>query len=82
LRDGSINLIPKHNGNLLGFYNQKYTERTTAEVDGALTEAIKADKLRVLRSAAAEDKDAYVVTRVTADMGLRTMGDLAKIVPF
>jgi len=45
LRDGSINLIPKYNGNLLGFYNQKYTERTTAEVDGALTEAIKADKL-------------------------------------
>lgn len=83
LRDGSINLIPEYNGNLLAFYDEKYSERTTAEVDGALTEAVKGDKLRVLKSAAAEDKDAYVVTRKTADeKGLKTIGDLAKIVPF
>ncbi len=82
LRDGSINVIPEYNGNLLGFYNKNFTERTTAEVDGALAEAVKADKLRVLKSAAAEDKDAYVVTRPTADKGLKTIGDLSKIVPF
>ena len=63
LRDGSINLIPEYNGNLLAYYDQEYTERTTEEVDGALADAVKADKLRVLKSAAAEDKDAYVVTR-------------------
>ena len=83
LRDGSINLIPEYNGNLLAFYDEKYTERTTDEVDGALDEAVKADKLRVLDSAAAEDKDAYVVTRKTAtDNGLKQIGDLGKITPF
>ena len=83
LRDGSINLIPEYNGNLLAFYNEKYTERTTEEVDGALDEAVKVDKLRVLDSAAAEDKDAYVVTKKTAtDKGLTQIGDLAKITPF
>ena len=51
-------MIPEYNGNLLAFYDKDYTERTTEEVDGALVEAVKADKLRVLKSAAAEDKDA------------------------
>ena len=83
LRDGSINLIPEYNGNLLAFYDEKYTERTTAEVDAAVAEKVKADKLRVLKSAPAEDKDAYVVTRKTAtDNGLTSIGDLSKIVPF
>ena len=83
LRDGSINLIPEYNGNLLAFYNPEYTERTTEEVDAALDDAVAADDLRVLDSAAAEDKDAYVVTRRTAeDNGLTSIGDLAKITPF
>ena len=83
LRDGSINLIPEYNGNLLAFYNEKYTERTTDEVDGTLDAAVKADKLRVLDSAAAEDKDAYVVTRKTAtDKGVTQIGDLGKLAPF
>jgi osmoprotectant transport system substrate-binding protein len=83
LQDGSINLIPEYNGNLLAFYNPDYTERTTAEVDGALADAVAADKLRVLDSAPAEDKDAYVVTRATADAnGLTSIGDLTKIEPF
>ena len=52
-------------------------------MDEALVDAVAADKLRVLKSAAAEDKDAYVVTRKTAtDNGLTAIGDLAKIVPF
>ncbi|RYI99893.1 MAG: glycine/betaine ABC transporter, partial [Actinomycetales bacterium] len=83
LRDGSINLIPEYNGNLLAYYNEKYTERTTEEVDGALGDAVAKDKLRVLDSAEAEDKDAYVVTRKTAEAeGLKTIGDLSKLVPF
>ena len=83
LRDGSINLIPEYNGNLLAFYNPQYTERTTKDVDAALTDAVAADELRVLDSAPAEDKDAYVVTRKTAeDNGLTSIGDLSKIVPF
>lgn len=83
LRDGSINLIPEYNGNLLAFYNPEYKERTTADVDKALVTAVAADKLRVLNSATAEDKDAYVVTKKTAtDNGLTSIGDLSKIVPF
>ena len=83
LRDGSINVIPEYNGNLLAFYDEKYTQRTTADVDAALTDKVAADKLRVLKSSAAEDKDAYVVTRKTAtDKGLTSVGDLSKLVPF
>jgi osmoprotectant transport system substrate-binding protein len=83
LQDGSINLIPEYNGNLLAFYDTEYTERTTEEVDGALTEAVSADNLRVLESAEAEDKDAYVVTRSTAEENdLTSIGDLSALEPF
>ena len=82
LQDGSINLIPEYNGNLLAYYDPEYAERTTEEVDGALTDAVAKDKLAVLDSAEAEDKDAYVVTRATADKGVATIGDLSKIEPF
>ncbi len=82
LQDGSINLIPEYNGNLLAYYDPEYAERTTEEVDGALTDAVAKDKLVVLDSAEAEDKDAYVVTRATADKGVATIGDLSKIEPF
>ncbi|MEJ7774641.1 MAG: ABC transporter substrate-binding protein [Nocardioidaceae bacterium] len=83
LQDGSINLIPEYNGNLLAYYDEEYTERTTEEVDGALTDAVAADDLLVLDSAEAEDKDAYVVTRETAEANdLTAIGDLAAIVPF
>lgn len=83
LQDGSINLIPEYNGNLLAYYNEKYTERTTEDVDAALVDAVAKDKLKVLDSAAAEDKDAYVVTKKTADdKGLTSIGDLSKLVPF
>jgi osmoprotectant transport system substrate-binding protein len=83
LQDGSINLIPEYNGNLLAYYDEKYTERTTEDVDAALVDAVAKDKLKVLDSAAAEDKDAYVVTKKTADSkGLASIGDLSKLVPF
>jgi osmoprotectant transport system substrate-binding protein len=83
LQDGSINLIPEYNGNLLAYYNPDYTERTTEEVDGALGDAVAKDELRVLDSAEAEDKDAYVVTSETAEANdLESIGDLSALVPF
>ncbi len=83
LQDGSINLIPEYNGNLLAYYDPEYTERTTEEVDAALVDAVAADDLQVLDSAEAEDKDAYVVTRETAEANdLTSIGDLANLVPF
>lgn len=83
LQDGSINLIPEYNGNLLAYYDEEYTERTTEDVDASLVDAVAKDKLKVLDSAEAEDKDAYVVTSDTAESeGLTTIGDLSKLVPF
>ena len=83
LQDGSINVMPEYNGNLLAHYNTEYAERTTEDVDAALVDAVAADDLQILDSAAAEDKDAYVVTRETAEAnGLTSIGDLTKIVPF
>lgn len=83
LQDGSINLIPEYNGNLLAYYDTEYTERTTEEVDAALVEAVAADGLRILDSAEAEDKDAYVVTRETAEANdLVEIGDLSALEPF
>jgi osmoprotectant transport system substrate-binding protein len=87
LQDGSINLIPEYNGNLLAYYNPEFTERTTEEVDAALVDVLAentADNpLVVLESAAAEDKDAYVVTRETAEANdLVSIGDLSALEPF
>lgn len=83
LQDGSINLIPEYNGNLLAYYDTEYEERTTEDVDAALVEAVAADGLQVLASAEAEDKDAYVVTRETAEANdLTEIGDLTAIEPF
>ncbi len=83
LQDGSIDLIPEYNGNLLAYYNPEYTERSTEEVDGALGDAVAVDNLVVLDSAEAEDKDAYVVTRATAEANsLTSIGDLSALEPF
>ena len=83
LQDGSINLIPEYNGNLLAYYDPEYTERTTEEVDGALGDAIAADELVALESAEAEDKDAYVVTSETAEANdLTEIGDLEALGDF
>ncbi|BDZ41981.1 glycine/betaine ABC transporter permease [Paraoerskovia sediminicola] len=83
LQDGSINLMPEYNGNLLAYYDTEYEERTTEDVDAALVDAVAADDLQVLDSAEAEDKDAYVVTQETADEnGLTAIGDLSALVPF
>ena len=83
LQDGSINVIPEYNGNLLAYYDTEYTERTTEDIDAALVDAVAADDLQVLDSAPGEDKDAYVVTAETAEANdLTEIGDLSNIVPF
>lgn len=82
LEDGSIDLIPEYNGNLLFFYDEASEARSTEEVDAALAELVP-DGFQVLASSPAEDKDAYVVTRATADeFGLETIADLSRLEPF
>jgi osmoprotectant transport system substrate-binding protein len=82
LEDGSIDLMPEYNGNLLFFYDTESEARSTAEVDAELATKTPAG-FQVLDSSPAQDKDAYVVTQAMADeFGLVTIGDLSKIEPF
>ena len=82
LEDGSIDLMPEYNGNLLFFYDTENEARSTEEVDAALAEIVP-DGFQVLDSSPAQDKDAYVVTRTKADeFGLVEIGDLSALEPF
>jgi len=76
LKDGSIDLIPEYTGVLLQFVNKEAPEVESEEVYTALKAALP-DNLIVLDKASAEDKDAIVVTRETADKwSLTTIDDL------
>ncbi|MBC9937303.1 MULTISPECIES: ABC transporter substrate-binding protein [unclassified Leucobacter] len=82
LEDGSIDLIPEYNGNLLFHYDAENAARTTEDVDAALADAVP-EGFQVLDSSPAEDKDAYVVTRETAEKSkLVEIGDLSALEPF
>jgi osmoprotectant transport system substrate-binding protein len=77
LEDGSIDLIPEYTGVLLQFRNKEAKETEAEEVYTALQEVLP-DNLIVLDKAEAEDKDAVVVTKETADKwSLTTIEDLA-----
>jgi osmoprotectant transport system substrate-binding protein len=76
LKDGSIDLIPEYTGVLLQFNNKQATETAPDEVYAALQKALP-DNLTVLEMADAEDKDAVVVTKETADKwSLKSIEDL------
>jgi glycine betaine/choline ABC-type transport system substrate-binding protein len=78
LQDGSIDLIPEYSGVLLQYFDPEATEVSSEEVYAALPEALP-DGLTVLEQSAAEDKDAIVVTRETAEeYGLTSIADLAQ----
>lgn len=77
LKDGSIDLLPEYNGALLQYLDKTATVANSAEVDAALTKALPAS-LIVLDQSAAEDRDAIVVTKDTADKyHLQSIADLA-----
>lgn len=79
LVDGSIDLIPDYNGNLLRYVDKNATAVSAVEVARALPEQLPAG-LRVLNASKAEDKDSIVVTEETAKKyNLRTLADLGKI---
>lgn len=82
LEDGSVDLMPEYNGNLVFYYDEANEARSTEEVDAALEELVP-DGFQVLDSSPAEDKDAYVVTQEKADeFGLESIADLTKLGPF
>ncbi|MFC9893924.1 ABC transporter substrate-binding protein [Nocardia sp. NPDC127579] len=77
LRGCSISVIPEYTGNLLQYLDKTATAATTAEVNQALASALGAD-LAIAAPAPAEDSDAVVVTKATAEKwNLTTIADLA-----
>lgn len=77
LQDGSIDLIPEYSGVLLQYFDPKATAVSSEDVFGALPSVLP-DTLKVLDQSEAEDKDAIVVTKETADKyHLKSIEDLA-----
>ncbi|WP_052090968.1 glycine betaine ABC transporter substrate-binding protein [Modestobacter caceresii] len=78
LQDGSIDLIPEYTGVLLEYFDEEATAVSSEDVYAALPEALP-ENLTVLEQSEAEDKDAIVVTRETAEeYGLTSIADLAE----
>jgi osmoprotectant transport system substrate-binding protein len=76
LRDGSIDLIPEYTGVLDQYFNKNAKATDAAGVYAELKAAVPAT-LTILDKSAAEDKDAVVVTKATADKyKLKTIADL------
>jgi osmoprotectant transport system substrate-binding protein len=79
LEDGSIDLIPEYSGVLLQYFDKAATAVAPDEVYAALQKALPGD-LVVLQKSAAEDKDAIVVTKATADKyQLTSIADLKDV---
>jgi glycine betaine/choline ABC-type transport system substrate-binding protein len=78
LESGSLDLFPEYTGTILQFIDKKATATSPDEVYAALGKALPAN-LVALDKAEAQDSDAVVVTKETADkFGLKSIGDLAK----
>jgi osmoprotectant transport system substrate-binding protein len=77
LQDGSIDLLPEYTGTLLQYIDKTATATAPDEVYSALQKAVPST-LTVLDKAAAEDKDAVVVTQETAaKYNAKSIADLA-----
>lgn len=77
LEEGSVHVVPEYTGALALYYDKKFSETDPEKVYSAL-EGVLPEGLTVLERSAAEDKDAVVLTRKTADaQGLKTLDDLA-----
>ncbi|HEX3591250.1 MAG TPA: ABC transporter substrate-binding protein [Pseudonocardiaceae bacterium] len=77
LKDGSINLIPEYSGTLLQYLNKSATEVSSPDVYNALKQQLPSG-LTVLNMAQAQDSDAIVVTKATADQyHAKSIADLA-----
>ena len=79
LRDGSIDLIPEYTGVLDQYFNKNAKATDADGVYAELKAAVPAT-LTILDKSAAEDKDAVVVTKATADKyKLKTIADLESV---
>jgi glycine betaine/choline ABC-type transport system substrate-binding protein len=75
---GSIDLFPEYTGSIMSFIDKTSTATSPDDVYAALTKALPAN-LVALDMAEAQDSDAIVVTKETAEkFDLKTIADLAK----
>lgn len=84
LKDGSIDVVPDYNGNLLRYLEPEATESSPEEVYAALQASLQADNpdLTVLEQAEAENKDAFTVTRAFAEANnLTSIEDVVPLCP-
>ena len=81
LLDGSIDVVPDYNGNLLRYVVPEATESSPEDVYAAL-EAALPPELRLLEQAEAENKDAFTVTRAFAEANdLTSIEDVVPLCP-
>ena len=79
VQDGSVDIIPDYSGNLLLHVNKDATEVSAEDIYKALPGKLP-QGLAVLEASKAEDKDAMVVTKATAEKyQLKSIEDLAKV---
>jgi len=79
VQDGSVDLVPDYSGNLLSFVDTEAQEVSADDVYKALPGKLP-NGLAVLDASKAEDKDAMVVTKATAEKyQLKSIEDLAKV---
>ena len=79
LEDGSISLVPEYTGVLMQYFDPTATAVSADDVFTAL-QAATPEGLEVLAKSPAEDKDAVVVTKATAEANnLTTIADLAPV---
>ncbi|MDI3193222.1 ABC transporter substrate-binding protein [Pseudarthrobacter sp. AL07] len=79
VQDGSVDLVPDYSGNLLSFVNTSAPEVSAEDIVKALPGKLP-DGLAILDASKAEDKDAMVVTKATAEKyQLKSIEDLAKV---
>ncbi|MFD9540935.1 ABC transporter substrate-binding protein [Streptomyces sp. NPDC060022] len=77
LKGGDIDLLPEYQGALLHYLDAEAAATEEGEMQNALAMALPAG-LQILPYGEAEDSDAFVVTRETADKyGLTSLADLA-----
>lgn len=75
LQDKSLGVVPEYTGNLLNYFDKTNTTTESEEVYAAL-KAKTPQGLEVLQKSDAEDKDVLVVTKATADAGVKSIADL------
>ncbi|MFI5776817.1 ABC transporter substrate-binding protein [Nocardia sp. NPDC051570] len=76
LRQCSVSVVPDYTGNLLQYLDKSAAATSGSDIEAALTTAL-GDHLAMGKAAPAEDSDAVVVTRATAEKwNLKTIADL------